>query len=136
MGSFVQGAWVEPEWPTESLCNRCGKCCQYTWHTGKTDIGKEFLRAKGYREGNDGVFYAYSPCKECRIEYIYGGAEGRHTHAICQIQNHKPQICRDHGSDKNHFYPDGCAYRDFVVEHQIECKTLRMIRGCNEEANR
>lgn len=132
MGRFVQGAWVETPWPTESICRRCGKCCQYTWHVGNNECGKEFLRAKGYREGSDGIFYAYSPCKQCEIRLVHNDDGRPRVNAVCRIQKDKPAICKAHGTSKDFFYPEGCAYRDFIVEHQIECKTLRILRGEEE----
>lgn len=112
-GHFENGAFVY-----DTICKQCGRCCKYAWRVKGNDIHDDFYIAKGGRYcPDDNVIYCPEPCQHLTADNK------------CGIHDHKPEVCIAHGEDPDMFYPVGCAYREYIVEHNIDCKTLRAIKN-------
>lgn len=114
-GHFEKGRWVY-----DTICKQCGKCCRYAWRNaadGTDDIHVQFYIAKGGVLCNDGILYQPEPCQHLTADNK------------CAINDTKPEVCRRHGETITMFYPHGCAYREYIVENKIECRTLRAVEG-------
>lgn len=113
-GHFEKGKWVY-----DTICRQCGRCCRYSWRAWGNDIHDAFYIAKG------GTY-----CKEDNIIYCPEPCQHLTPDNKCGIQDTKPEVCIRHGEDIDYFYPVGCAYRDYIIEHEIDCKTYRAhLRG-------
>jgi len=112
-GHFENGKWIY-----DTICTMCGRCCRYGWRTFEGSIHDEFYITKG------GTY-----CSEDNIIYINEPCQNLTNDNRCAIHDNKPQVCIDHGEDIDFFYPVGCAYRDYIIEHNIESKTLKAIRN-------
>lgn len=89
-------------------CSRCGKCCEYLAIAQERNIPRD---ARKYMEYH-GVFFDQglalirAPCKHLAFPEM-----GK---AVCLIENHKPQQCRDYKGKRLHdgrisYIPEGCG---------------------------